>query len=123
MKKKTNEGLQKNYEDRIAETKAKIDRAIDKIKKEQGLLSVSNIARVSGVSRPTLYAHKDYIESKIPLKISKSNQVVELEETIKQLTKQLKAEKELSKELKQNNSFLVEINHALTLELKKMENN
>lgn len=104
-----NKGLKKNYEERIEITKKKIDNAIEKLKIDNEKFTPSNISKVSNLSRPTIYAYKEYIQKKIPLKITKSKEVKELENIIKILKKELLRIKEENEDLKSQNSKLIEI--------------
>lgn len=115
-----NEGLKKNYEERIKITKEKIDKAIEKLKTDNKRFTSSNIAKVSGLSRPTIYAYKDYIQEKIPLKITKSKEVKELETIIKELKKELKDVKEENKNLKIQNTKLIDIQVGMKEYLKTL---
>lgn len=108
-----NKGLKKNYEERIEITKKKIDNAIEKLKIDNEKFTPSNISKVSNLSRPTIYAYKDYIQKKIPLNITKSKEVKELEETIKKLKEETQKVKKENKELKDMNSKLIEIQIAM----------
>jgi hypothetical protein len=116
-----NEGLKKNYEERTRVTKEKIDKAIEKLKTDNKKFTSSNIAKVSGLSRPTIYAYKDYIQEKIPLKITKSKKVKELETIIKTLKKELKNIKEENKNLKIQNTKLIEVQVGMKEYIKEIK--
>lgn len=103
-----NSGLQQEIEQRKVATEQKIKDAVEKIKKGNGTLSVSNIAKVAGISRPTIYSHKGFIENLTPLKISKTNEVKKLDEDVKNLKSENQKLKAENKELKLNNSKLID---------------
>lgn len=99
--KELNKGLKTSIQNREIETKNKIKKAIESLKKKKLEITVSSIATEGKISRPTVY-------KLFPIMISKNIQVKELEEKIKELEKIIKKQKDDINTLKTQNKHLIE---------------
>lgn len=106
--KELNKGLKTSIQNREIETKNKIKKAIESLKKKQLEITVSSIATEGKISRPTVYKYQNYIEELFPIMISKNIQVKELEEKIKELKNIIKKQKDDIDTLKTQNKNLIE---------------
>jgi predicted AAA+ superfamily ATPase len=106
--KELNKGLKTSIQNREIETKNKIKKAIESLKKKKLEITVSSIAKEGNISRPTVYKYQNYIEELFPIMISKNIQVKELEEKIKELKKIIKKQKDDINTLKTQNKHLIE---------------
>lgn len=106
--KELNKGLKTSIQNREIETKNKIKKAIESLKKKQLEITVSSISIEGKISRPTVYKYQNYIEELFPITISKNTQVKELEERIKEQKIIIKKQKDDINTLKTQNKHLIE---------------
>lgn len=106
--KELNKGLKTSIQNREIETKNKIKKAIESLKKKKLEITVSSIAKEGNISRPTVYKYQNYIEELFPIMVSKNNKVKELKERIKEQKIIIKKQKDDIDTLKTQNKHLIE---------------
>lgn len=120
-KRTKNEGLRKQEELRKAETTNKILAAISKLKLGGKKINFSTIAQEADVSRNTVYTYRALIEEKTSLKVVKSNEVIALQEKVKDLTVRNKQLRDDNQKLTTANQKLIEEMEAMKLFIKDLE--
>jgi len=109
-----NEDLKKQEELRKVETTNKILAAISKLKLGGKKINFSTIAEEANVSRNTVYTYRALIEEKTSLKVVKSNEVIALQEKVKDLMVR-------NKQLRDDNQKLINANQKLIEEMAAMK--
>jgi len=120
-KRTKNEGLKKQEELRKAETTNKILAAISRLKLGGKKINFSTIAEEANVSRNTVYTYRTLIEEKTSLKVVKSNEVIALQEKVKDLTVRNKQLRDDNQKLTIANQNLIEEMEAMKLFIKDLE--
>lgn len=120
-KRTKNEGLKKQEELRKTETTNKILAAISKLKLGGKKINFSTIAEEANVSRNTVYTYRTLIEEKTSLKVVKSNEVIALQEKVKDLTVRNKQLRDDNQKLINANQKLIEEMEAMKLFIKDLE--
>lgn len=114
-KKILNSGLKCSIEKREIITKEKIQKAINSLIIKNKEFSVQSISKEANLSRLTIYKFSSFIESLIPLKITKSIDVKELKDIISKQNELIKKNKDKYEKLKQENEKLIEQLFAIKL--------
>lgn len=120
-KRTKNEGLKKQEELRKAETTNKILAAISRLKLGGKKINFSTIAEEANVSRNTVYTYRTLIEEKTSLKVVKSNEVIALQEKVKDLTVRNKQLRDDNQKLTIANQNLIEEMEVMKLFIKDLE--
>jgi len=120
-KRTKNEGLKKQEELRKTETTNKILAAISKLKLGGKKINFSTIAEEANVSRNTVYTYRTLIEEKTSLKVVKSNEVIALQEKVKDLTVRNKQLRDDNQKFITANQKLIEEMEAMKLFIKDLE--
>lgn len=114
MKRTKNESLIKEEKQRIERTKEKIIDTIQKLKEKKKKISVTMIAKESGISRTTLYKYTELIVSHTNIKIETKEKESNQKDKIKSL-------KESNNKLKDKNNTLIKENDNLKKQLLTMK--
>ena len=116
-----NEGLKKQEQERKELTQKKIIDAIERLKTKNAKINFSSIANEASVSRNTVYTYKELIENNTSVKVSKSNEVKELESKLAEERKKNKVLLQKNREASQANQKMFEQIEALRLYIEDLE--